>query len=425
MNARKALVAFMTFIGGLYFILEFVVPPTLPLATTTGIALSKKVPVFTIQTKDGLPMSVPADSSVSFFIMRRNKAGDFQSTEQKSREIFPGQVATIRTRAITVGAFNDKGERLDDSGNPIILKPGEVPFTTDGLEASQMGIAYQKVVGRIRDNGEANINTLQPGEIVYVEVRDATIKNIDRGELVLLVKDKQRTLKIGNASVIMRNLRRSQPEEINIHQVNLGDTISIGPNTLFRDQRDTASQFNSVIGTLALGMGLLSLGMVNLRKLKKKESEWYTSIIFFVAIVGGVFAGIGKYQPSGTSFRLFSDTMVLQIIGAMGTAIFSLLSFYLASAAYRAFRIRTFEAGLMMVTALIIMFGQTPFGMYISGWIPQDFQALWLPNISAWILRVPSSAFIRALTFGAMLGAIATALRYWLNMERPAGMGDD
>ncbi len=79
----------------------------------------------------------------------------------------------------------------------------------------------------------------------------------------------------------------------------------------------------------------------------------------------------------------------------------------------------------MMITALIVMLGQTPLGTYLTDiWIPDKYQYLWFSSIAGWILRIPSSAFVRALTFGAMLGAIAQALRYWFSMERMA-MGDE
>ncbi|MEJ5171489.1 MAG: hypothetical protein WHU10_10915, partial [Fimbriimonadales bacterium] len=102
---------------------------------------------------------------------------------------------------------------------------------------------------------------------------------------------------------------------------------------------------------------------------------------------------------------------------------FSLLAFYLASASYRAFRIRSAEAGLMMATALIVMLGQTPFGMYLTGWLGEQFRALWLPNVAGWVLRVPNSAVVRGLIFGTMLGGIGTALRYWLNLEKGSALG--
>lgn len=425
MNARKRIIAFVTFIAGLYFILEFIVPPSVPFLTVTGVALSKKLPVFQLETASGQTAVVEANESTTFYVLRRSTSGVFEPKAQKSREIRKGQTVTVRTRTVTLGGFGPSGERLDSDGNPIVLKPGEVPYTTDGADTSQIVWMFEKLMGRVGPDGEANLSMLEGGETVNIEIRNAKVADVDRGQLALKMNGETRVVMATDQSVIMRNKRRSQPEEVEMHGVRVGDTISVGPNTWLRDQRDTATQFYAVVGTLALGMGLISLGMVNIRKIRKRDNEWYTAILFFGAIVIGVFAGLGKYELTGTSSRAFSDIIVMQVINAMGSSIFSLLAFYLASAAYRAFRIRTAEAALMMATALIVMLGQTPFGMYLTGWMSGMFEFLQLPNVAGWILRIPSSAFVRALQFGAMLGAIATALRYWLNLERVAGMGDD
>src|SRR5574344_2165672 len=44
-------------------------------------------------------------------------------------------------------------------------------------------------------------------------------------------------------------------------------------------------------------------------------------------------------------------------------AMFSLLGFYVATASYRAFKIRSLESLLMMLSALIVILGQIPFGV--------------------------------------------------------------
>ncbi len=43
----------------------------------------------------------------------------------------------------------------------------------------------------------------------------------------------------------------------------------------------------------------------------------------------------------------------------LSATMFSLLAFFIASAAYRAFIIRSFESNLLMITAVIVMLGRT------------------------------------------------------------------
>jgi hypothetical protein len=88
---------------------------------------------------------------------------------------------------------------------------------------------------------------------------------------------------------------------------------------------------------------------------------------------------------------------------------FSLLCYYIASAAYRAFRLRSAETALMLVSAFIIMMGNVALG-----------EAIWsgFPDLSDWIMSVINTAALRAITIGVILGAISQSIRNLLGIER-------
>lgn len=104
-------------------------------------------------------------------------------------------------------------------------------------------------------------------------------------------------------------------------------------------------------------------------------------------------------------------------VEALGSAMFALLAFYIANAAYRAFRVRSVEAMTMMIAALIVMLGQIPFGpLYISEHIPA---------IRLWLIENISTPAFRAIYFGAAIAGLSMAVRMWLSLERSPLVADD
>jgi hypothetical protein len=97
------------------------------------------------------------------------------------------------------------------------------------------------------------------------------------------------------------------------------------------------------------------------------------------------------------------------------STMFALLAFFVASAAFRAFRARNAEAALLLAAAILVMLGRAPLGRSISDVFP-DF--------GQWLIDIPNNAGRRAIMMGAAIGAIATALRVIVGLER-SHLGSD
>jgi hypothetical protein len=115
------------------------------------------------------------------------------------------------------------------------------------------------------------------------------------------------------------------------------------------------------------------------------------------------------------------------MFNSLDATMFAILAFFIVSAAYRAFRVRSAEATLMMLSAFIIMLGQVPIGIVLTDWIPRDsiFAFMRLERMANWILTGINAAAFRAIIFGILMGYLAMALRVWLSLERGAYLGRD
>ena len=103
---------------------------------------------------------------------------------------------------------------------------------------------------------------------------------------------------------------------------------------------------------------------------------------------------------------------------ALQGTMFSLLAFFVASAAYRAFRARSLEATILLGAAVIVMAGRVPLGEYLLPGIGQ---------ISDWIMNVPNTAAQRGILIGVSLGGIAISIKIIFGIERAylGGSQDD
>ncbi len=99
---------------------------------------------------------------------------------------------------------------------------------------------------------------------------------------------------------------------------------------------------------------------------------------------------------------------------------FAMLAFYVASAAFRAFRAKNIESVLLLGTAFVILTGRTYLGTVLTSWLPDTgfgsfFQ---IPNISQWIMNVFNTAGNRAIMIGIALGIASTSLKVLLGVDR-------
>ena len=287
---------------------------------------------------------------------------------------------------------------------------------------------------------------------------------------------------------------------------------------------DDATQFFDIIAAFAVFLGALNLLKLQFIKFIKKQKGWQYSAIsiisFFFAFTIGFFirgayfvedkvfftqegalesliiVGISdgekeqSYKVQENSFKDLSDAkdfairrnlitpvdwgahvqkngslfqwMFKYIFSPLSATMFALLAFFVASASFRAFRARNFEASLLLLAGIIIMIGRVPAGGLISSWMvmylivlvsglyihylkkknnvtiililagfilvtiagmitgwPIDKPSIfYLPLLQEWIYLVPNAAGSTAILMGIGLGIVVTSLRYIFGLEK-------
>ncbi len=161
----------------------------------------------------------------------------------------------------------------------------------------------------------------------------------------------------------------------------------------------------AMVTAFAILLGFINVLRVHLDHLRARQTGAVYSAVLLISMLGTLLLGLIGGPSAKTSQFIFN--FILQPLEATFAA---LLAVFIATAAFRAFRIRDPESFCFVLIALIVLLGQLPLGIY-----------LWseLPVIKDWILIVPTMAGVRGILLGVALGTIATGLRILMGIDRP------
>ncbi len=203
------------------------------------------------------------------------------------------------------------------------------------------------------------------------------------------------------------------------------------PHTLTWGE-DAAVWFD-ILAAIAFILGGGNLLKIHLRKVSDRVSGWGYSVVCLGAFLLTLVVGLGKlgvhpneqfpnypwsgvYDQVGSPFWWLYEYAFKPLTATM----FSMLAFYVASAAFRAFRAKNFEAVLLLGTAFIILLGRTFTGVVMTSFIADDsmFSGLKIENLTVYIMQVFNTAGNRAIMIGIALGVASTSLKVLLGVDR-------
>ncbi|MBN2716267.1 MAG: hypothetical protein JXX14_10460 [Deltaproteobacteria bacterium] len=177
------------------------------------------------------------------------------------------------------------------------------------------------------------------------------------------------------------------------------------PHQVVQAPRQMMLQWKQPLNGFIILLAIVGIATVHVRKIYRQERRWGYSIITLGAMAAMIFVGFAYGVQEGT---IFSDWFKY-LISPIEATMFSLLAFYVASAAFRAFRARSASAAILLVSATVVMLALIP---AVSQNIPL------ISEISAFILKYPNTAAKRAILIGVSLGAISVALKTIIGIDR-------
>jgi len=177
---------------------------------------------------------------------------------------------------------------------------------------------------------------------------------------------------------------------------------------------DQLLAYITAVLTAAFAIGVINLTRVHWINIKRKRATWRYSIVLLLCLYSMLL-----FSCIASPFALDPNAVVIpmsviqlstpiweflyyKIMVNIQTSIFSLLAFFIASAAYRAFKARTLESTILLIAGLLVVLGQAP----IADLIWPGFSV-----IRDWIMAFPNTAGQRGILIGAALGIVVFSVR--------------
>ncbi len=202
---------------------------------------------------------------------------------------------------------------------------------------------------------------------------------------------------------------------------------------------EVAAIWFDILAAIAFVLGGGNLLKIHLKKVSDRRAGWAYSAITVLAFLLTLIVGLGKigvnpnpmypeflnagnYRELGSPFWWLYEYAFKPLTATM----FAMLAFYIASAAFRAFRAKNIEAILLLGTAFIILLGRTFAGVFLTSWLPDSLNGLRIENLTITIMSVFNTAGNRAIMIGIALGIASTSLKVLLGVDRSyLGSGEE
>lgn len=196
--------------------------------------------------------------------------------------------------------------------------------------------------------------------------------------------------------------------------------IFYSPSVLAAEILNKGSNSFTIISSVAVIFGCIYTCVYHMDKVRRLEEGFGFSIVLVLSFVISFAVGVMDKAESIEDGRLTAfGWYFIYIYLPLSATMFSLLGFFIASAAFRAFRIRNFLGAVLFLAATFVILGRIPFinDMY-KGIFPAGTDVTAPSDMVAWIIQNPVMAAQRAIFIGVTLGIIVTSFKTIFGIDK-------
>ena len=172
---------------------------------------------------------------------------------------------------------------------------------------------------------------------------------------------------------------------------------------------NTASNGVLLIVACATFIGVISIIQVHGKRIQRQSEGWYYSLLVIGLSVIMALTGLPIPEAGLGVNNSIYNWLFINVQTPLGGTMYSIIAFFITSAAFRAFRARNLEASIILVAGTIMVMGNAPL-------LTNSFP--FIADMSLWIRSVPNLATMRGVMIGGALGSIALAVRTLMGIER-------
>jgi hypothetical protein len=176
------------------------------------------------------------------------------------------------------------------------------------------------------------------------------------------------------------------------------DRIGIAPD--LTGALSVGYQWLMLLAGVALLIGVVNVLALHLWRIQTGRRDWVLSLVVVAVLVAVFVAGV--VSPAGANGPLL-NWVFDALVAPSQAALFSLLVFFMAAAAFRYLRVTRPGGAWMLAGALIVLLAQWPLA---TQWLPPAYV-----QATFWLVDAPVMAALRGVLLGSGIALLVVGLR--------------